>query len=437
MQDGPLSALAEQHLDALLSSAVADPDNGPGAALLVARRDVPVYRRALGLANVELGAKLAAEAMFRIGSVTKVFSAVALLQLCDQGKASLTDSLSKYVPHLPNSAIITLAQLLNHTSGIKGYNLVPGYMGNPCRCDLTTAQLLDSFMDLTPDFPPGDNCAYSNSGFVLVGAVLEAIGGKPWHHVVHDMLLGVSEPLRTSFGANSRVVPGMAEGYSVDVDQQLTRAPYISMTQPHAAGSLVSCLDDLLAFSHALHCGRLLQPATYASMCTPCGASTEFGFGMKKFSIQGQEALGHDGQIPGFASMMLYVPAHGLTVVLLCNTDKPPVDINALARRIAACVMGAPYADAPAVHIAVEALRGWSGRYAQVSRERQGHEVELVLVNDHLSVGDKRLRHVGGGAFVMQGSLLRIEFIEGSSPLQLRLFASGDGPGVLWQRVAA
>ena len=433
MQDGTLSSLAQQQLDALLQSAVTE--GGAGAAVLVACGDRTVYRRALGLASVEHCVALTPDSVFRIGSITKVFSAVALLQFCDQGKASLTDPLHKFVSRFPNSCNITLAQLLNHTSGIQSYNLVPGYMANPCRCDLTTEQLVDSFMHLPPDFPPGHQCKYNNSGFVLVGAVLEAIADKPWHHVVLDMLSAVAAP-RTSFGANEAVVAGMAEGYSVARDQQLTRAPYISMTQPHAAGSLVSCLDDLLAFSRALHCGRLLQPATYTAMCTPCGASTDLGFGMKLLRVQGQEAFGHDGQIPGFASMMLCIPASNLTVVVLCNTDNPPVDPNALARRIAACAMGVPFVDAPTVDIAPGALQELSGRYFLVSEGRQGQQVELVLKNGHLCVGDARLRPVGGGAFVMQGSLLRIEFEQDCNPLQLRLFMSGEGSGVLWQRLA-
>lgn len=432
MQDGALSAIAVQQLDELHRSAVTE--GGPGAAVLVARDGIPVYRHALGLASVEHNVALSPDSVFRIGSITKVFSAVALLQLCDQGKASLTDPLFKYVPRVPNSEKITLAQLLNHTSGIQSYNLVPGYMLNPCRADLTTAQLVDSIMHLPPDFPPGEDCKYNNSGFVLVGAVLEAIMGKPWHEVVLDMLSAVPAP-RTSYGANSLIVKGMADGYSVGSGRELTRASYISMTQPHAAGSLISCLDDLLAFSNALHGGRLLQPATYAAMCMPSGASGELGLGMKLLSIRGQEALGHDGQIPGFASMMLHVPGSSLTVAVLCNTDKPPVDPNALARKIAASVMGVPFTDTPTVDISLEALEELSGRYSLLSQERLAQQVELVHKNGHLCVGDQSLRHVGGGKFVMQGSLLRVEFVEGSCPLQLYLFMTGEGSGVLWQRV--
>ena len=332
-----------------------------------------------------------------------MLSAVALLQLCDQGKARLTDPLHKFVPSFPNSANITVAHLLNHTSGIQSYNLVPGYMGNPCRSDFTTAQLLDSFMHLPPDFPPGQDCKYNNSGFVLVGAVLEAIEGKPWHAVVLDMLSAVPAP-RTSYGANSLVVAGMAEGYSVGPDQQLTRAPYISMTQPHAAGALISCIDDLVAFSRALHCGRLLQPPTYAAMCAPSAVSTELGLGMKLFSVRGHQALGHDGSIPGYASMMLYVPACSVTVALLCNTDKSTLDINALARKFAAVVMGAPFVDAAAVDISIEALQEFSGRYFQASQGPHGQQVELSLCNQQLCIaGTLPLRCIGGGAFVAQG----------------------------------
>jgi CubicO group peptidase (beta-lactamase class C family) len=432
MQDGELTALAEQQLDALLLSAVTE--GGPGAAVLVACGNTPIYRRALGLANVENSVPLTPDSVFRIGSVTKMFTATALLQLCDRGKASLSDTLHKYVPRVPNSANITLSQLLNHTSGIQSYNLVPGYMGNPCRADMTTAELLDSFMHLPPDFPPGHACKYNNSGFVLVGAVLEAITGKPWHEVVLDMLSTVAAP-RTSYGADSSVVQRMADGYSTGAAQQLTRASYISMTQPHAAGALVSCLDDLLAFSRALHCGHLLQPDTYAAMCAP--SASGLGLGMKTLTVQAQHALGHDGSIPGFASMLLYVPSASITVVLLCNSDSPPADPSALARRIAACAMGIPYDDAPTVGMPIEALQELSGRYSPLPPGSQEQQVELALRDGHLWVGGRCLRHVGGASFVMQHSLARLQFVDGSNPLQLRLFMSGEGPGELWQRLAA
>jgi D-alanyl-D-alanine carboxypeptidase len=432
MQDGALTSLAEQQLDELLLSAVTE--GGPGAAVLVACGDTPIYRRATGLANVENSVALTPDSVFRIGSVTKMFSAAALLQLCDQGKASLTDTLHKFVPRVPNSANITLTQLLNHTSGIQSYNLVPGYMGNPCRADTTTAEMVDSFMHLPPDFPPGQHCKYNNSGFVLVGAVLEAITGKPWHEAVLDMLSTVAAP-RTSYGANAVVVPRMADGYSTGTAQQLTRASYISMTQPHAAGALVSCLDDLFAFSRALHCGRLLQPATYAAMVAP--SPSDLGLGMKTLTVQTQHALGHDGSIPGFSSMLLYVPVASITVVVLCNTDSPPVDPSALARRIAACVMGTPYCNAPTVAISIEALQELSGRYCPLPPGQQGQQVELAVTDGHLCVGGGRLRHVGATTFVMQRSLTRLQFVDGSSPLQLRLYMSGEGSGELWQRLAA
>ena len=125
------------------------------------------------------------------------------------------------------------------------------------------------------------------------------------------------------------------------------------------------------------------------------------------------------------------------TVALLCNTDKPTLDINALARKFAAVVMGAPYVDAAAVDISIEALQEFSGRYFQASQGPHGQQVELSLCNQQLCIaGTLPLRCIGGGAFVAEGSLLRLQFIEGSSPLQLHFFATGEGSGVLWQRVA-
>jgi CubicO group peptidase (beta-lactamase class C family) len=434
MQNHALSESQLRQLDDILLLASAP--HGPGAAALVALGDTTVYRRAFGLANVENAVPLSPDCSFRIGSITKVFTSAALLQLCDQGRVALSDPLQKFVPSFPNAADISIAQLLNHSSGISGYNLAPDYMSERCRTDMTTAQLLQSFMHLPPDFAPGEQCKYSNSGFVLVGAVLEAITGRHWHEVVLDMLSTVPVP-HTVFGRNERLIPGMAEGYSSSASRQLQRSAFISMTQVHAAGALVSRLDDLLAFSRVLHCGGLLQPTSYAAMTAPSACCTAMGLGMKMIQVQGLQALGHDGQVPGFSSMMLYLPSHELTVVVLSNSDRPPADPNAVARRLAACIIGNPYVDAAEVSLTPQELLQFEGCYRALLQGCKEQQVCLAVESDRLCFGGQSLRYIGSGCFILPASLLHIEFVSGTQPLQLRLLADDDCTGVLWQRVSA
>jgi len=135
---------------------------GPGVAVLVARGDQLLYRGARGMASIELGVPLTPEQVFRIGSVTKQFAAATLLRLIDEGKARLDDPLSKYLPDFPKGETITLLQLLNHTSGVKSYTGIAGYMGNPVRRELTTKELVAEFKDLPLDFAPGAGWRYNN-----------------------------------------------------------------------------------------------------------------------------------------------------------------------------------------------------------------------------------------------------------------------------------
>lgn len=152
---------------------------GPGAAILVARGDRVLYRGARGAADIELGVPLAPDQVFRIGSVTKQFSAAGLLKLVESGKVSLDDPLSKYLKGYPNGDAITVRQLLDHTSGVKSYTDLSGVMDGPIRRDLDTAALVDSFNGEPADFAPGAGWAYNNSGYVLAACGGRVVVGAP------------------------------------------------------------------------------------------------------------------------------------------------------------------------------------------------------------------------------------------------------------------
>jgi CubicO group peptidase (beta-lactamase class C family) len=330
-------------LDALLARSVAA--DGPGLAVLVARGPTLLARRARGMASIELGVPLAPEHVQRIGSVTKQYAAAALLQLVDQGRARLDDPLAKFLPAYPNGAAIRLAQLLNHTSGVKSYTGIPGYMHGPVRRDLSTAELIAEFSALPVDFAPGAGWAYNNSGYVLVGAVIEAITQQPWHAQVAAMLqpLGLK---RTVYEDPQRVIPGLATGYGERRPAEgggPRRAGLVSMTQPHAAGALLSTVDELWQWNLALHGGRVLRPETYARMSTPEGAAQKdgYGFGLRRETLHGQPALLHGGGIHGFKSVLIWLPGPALTVAVLHNADGPAVHVGRLGAEIAGLALAA------------------------------------------------------------------------------------------------
>ena len=332
---------------------------GPGVAVLVARGDTLLFRGARGMASIELGVPLSTDHVFRIGSITKQFSAAALLQQVDAGKAGLNDALARFRPDFPGGQTITLAQLLNHTSGVKSYTGVPGYITGAARRDVGTAELVAGFQNLPVDFSPGTAWAYNNSGYVLAGAVIEALTQQPWPRAVETML----RPLNlahTRAGDDSAVVPGMADGYRQDAEARTTRALSISMTQPHAAGALLSTVDDLWRWNRALHGGELLKPDSYRRMTTPEGApatAAGYGYGLMTTRLRGQPVLEHGGGIPGFLSMLMWLPGQQLTVVVLRNADGPGLMPATLAREIAAIALGQPYREGESVLDAPERAR--------------------------------------------------------------------------------
>ncbi|KGQ19360.1 Beta-lactamase [Lysobacter dokdonensis DS-58] len=365
----------------------------PGAALLVARGDTVLFRGARGEADVAKSIPLQPDSVFRIGSVTKQFAAAGVLTLVEAGKVRLDDPLSKYVPDYPNGAQITVQELLNHTAGVKSYTELPGYMEGRVREDRTTAQMIDVFDDLPPDFAPGTQWKYSNSGYVLVGAIIEAASGMPWPVYLGQALF---EPLGmqdTGHANDPRFTSRLVHGYTYE-DGKVADAHAISMTQPHAAGSLVSTLDDLLKWNRALHEGRILRDATYRRMITPEGGARQrgYGYGLYTDDWRGHPVLRHGGGIFGFVSSFAYVPGDDITVIVLENDDAPdaPESADDLARKIAAVALGDPYPEAGVAARTATVPRGLLerlvGAYAQ-----GGMTLKINLVGDVLQaqLGDQ------------------------------------------------
>ena len=178
--------------------------DAPGVAVLVARGDTVLFRGARGEADIEAHTALSPDQVFRIGSVTKQFAAAGVMKLVEDGKVKLDDPLSKYVPGYPGGDKITVLMLLNHTSGIKSYTGIPGYMNKLIERDLTTSQLIDVFKNQPADFAPGEKWAYNNSGYVLVGAVIEAASGMAWYDYLDKVLFKPLGMTNTGYGGDPK-----------------------------------------------------------------------------------------------------------------------------------------------------------------------------------------------------------------------------------------
>lgn len=417
--------------------------DAPGAAVLVMRGDEVLYRGARGLANVTTGVPLQPGDRFRIASVTKHISAAGLLTLVDAGKVALDDPLSKYLPSYPRGERITIEQLLNHTSGVKDYTSIPGVFEGPIKRDLTTAQLVDYFKNEAPDFAPGEGWRYSNSGYVLFGAVIEAVSGEPWHRYLDHALF---EPLGmkdTGYGADPAVVADHVNGY-VTLRQVPTAPLQISMTQPHVAGGLVSTVDDLVRLNRALHNGRVLQPETYMRMITPVGPAKpyDYGYGIISSTVRGAPALLHGGVIAGFTAHVIHVQGADVTIAVLHNgeTPTPAQEPGNIARRLAAVALGDPYPSVTPVDLDKALLKQYEGVYRvddDSTRTLRVVDGKLTAQRLYRALGEASPREeliaIGDDTFIYPDGFnrLQVERAAAGNVTGMRFWFLGEGDGTL------
>lgn len=411
----------------------------PGMAVLVARGDAVLYRGACGQASVELGVPLSPDQVFRIGSVTKQFAAAAVLKLAEDGKLSLSDPLTKFVPGYPGGDAVTVEMLLNHTSGIRSYTDIESIMaGGGIMKDLTTAQLIDTFKDEKPDFAPGDGWHYNNSGYVLVGAVIESASGKPWHAYLEEAFFQPLGMAHTGYGNEAdAVIPGHVAGYTRRGDAW-ARAPYLSMTQPHAAGALVSTVDDLHKWNRALHEGRVLKDASYRAMVTPTGkaADNAYGYGIVTGTLRGEPQLQHGGGIHGFSSYLLYLPGSDTTVAVLYNADSGGpgmLGTGYIANQLAAHAIGKPYPEKKAIEVDAATLEQYEGVYRiDATTTRVLRVVDGTLTSQRVPGGQPyALIPVAQDDFLFEEGYSRMRFERDAAGkvTAMRFFPEDEGAG--------
>lgn len=297
---------------------------GFSGILAVARDGKPIVLRAYGKANRDTGAAADADTRFRIGSVTKQFTAVCILQLAEQGKLKIEDTIRTYLPDYPKKTgdKITLHQLLSHTSGIPSFTDDEALMKTDDK-DHTPAQVLATFEDKPLHFEPGTHWEYSNSNYFLLGLILEKVSGQTYERYLQDHVLGPAGMTRTST-VDAPDAPDTAVGYDSDTpdDGPLKPAKMISMTLPFAAGALRSTVNDLLKWDRALAATTLLSEASKTRMFT--AVMNDYGYGIGVQTTAGHLVLEHDGGINGFESVFVRIPDLGLAIVGLANALVPP-----------------------------------------------------------------------------------------------------------------
>ncbi|MET0332315.1 MAG: serine hydrolase domain-containing protein [Dyella sp.] len=297
----------------------------PGVTILVAERGHVIYRHAYGLHDRKNHKPTTVRTEYEIGSITKQFTAAAILQLQEAGKLHLDDKLSVYLPNAPHANEVTLRQLLSHTSGLPEY-LDAVDAAKAIEKPATFNELMTYVASKPLDFPPGSHWSYSNTGYVLAGRVVEVLSHETYWHYLQTHLLDRAGMTHTFTVAEEAKLPGMAIGYD-RLEGQIKRARIIAASVGWAAGFLVSTVDDLQKWNLALRSGRIVTPVDYALMCNSVKTKQgDAGYGLGLFvdNIDGQPRVGHTGGSLGFTTANEYFPRQDMQAIAFTNfVDNP------------------------------------------------------------------------------------------------------------------
>jgi D-alanyl-D-alanine carboxypeptidase len=329
-------------VDSLVKAYMAE-THAPGLSVAVIRGRDTLMMAGFGLADRAKGKPATPATIYEIGSITKQFTSASIMRLVDQHKLSIDDQMSKYLPQIPlHGNRVTIRNLLTHTSGIHSYTEVPAWQPH-WGDDLTPDSIMGFVAKDTFDFAPGTRYKYDNSGYVLLGMVIEKVSGQTYAKFLENEIFKPLKLMHTSYCPSHPTDPAFAAGYSKDGDG-VKPAAYLSLTQPFAAGALCSTVGDLVMWERALTSGRVVSAESFALMSTAAtlnnGQKINYGFGLVPGEMSGHAFLSHSGGIPGFATMEYYFPADTLAVVVFTNYDS--ASPNVLAGNIARIVYGLP-----------------------------------------------------------------------------------------------
>ena len=287
-------------------------------SLLVARGEEILLNKGYGSANLEWNIPNSPATKFRLGSVTKQFTAAAILLLEERGKLKTDDPVKKFMSDAPTAwEKITIYHLLTHTSGIPNFTSFPDYPSQKPFA-ATPEKLVARFRDKPLDFQPGGKWSYSNSGYILLGYVLEKASGESYEKFLQENIFGPLGMKDSGYDSNSAIILRRASGYGPGKDGPMN-AEFIHMSIPFSAGALYSTTEDLLRWERGLFSGKLLSPASLAKMTTPFKDDYACGVGVR--TVNGRRVIDHGGGIEGFNTFLAYYPDDKLTVVALSNLN--------------------------------------------------------------------------------------------------------------------
>jgi CubicO group peptidase (beta-lactamase class C family) len=322
----PLNKVFAQKLNKQIDKviqAVFKDNNGPGGVFMVAKSGKPIYQKSFGKANIELNTGLTNDFVFQIGSMTKQFTAISILMLEEQGKLNTNDTINKYIPDYPNGNKITIQHLLTHTSGIKDFTKMKS-LQEIAQKEMTPKMMVDFFKNETVDFKPGEKFEYNNSGYVLLGYILELVSGETYENFIQKNIFEKAGMLHSRYATDKQIIKQRAYGYQKKESGYVNKT-IINFSVPFSSGSLMSTLGDMLKWQNALNNNLLLKPESskkaFQKYKLNNGDEFTYGYGWHIREMNGVTTREHGGSIFGFKSMGVYIPSEDIYVVGFSNCD--------------------------------------------------------------------------------------------------------------------
>jgi CubicO group peptidase (beta-lactamase class C family) len=405
-------------LDATIQRAFADRPMA-GLSIAVLRHGHMLLARGYGQADLETHTPAAADTIYRYASITKSFTAAAILALARQGKLTIDDPVSRYVPDADmHGKPITIRNLLNHTSGLKDYTELDGFTAHMAE-PMTRAALVD-LVDAHPlNFEPGSRWAYSNTGYYLLGLVIEKVTGEAYADAVARLVIAPAGLPDTRYCARTMTGPRDAHAYRI-VDDKLAPAAPIDMAHPYAAGALCGTAPDLVHWLTALAGRRGEDASAWTQMTTPVtltdGAHFDYGMGLQLGVLGGHRRVGHNGGINGYGAQMDYYPDDDLAIAAIDNNESGAA--SRIAEDVARVALGIP--EAQVLDLPISAADGAAlvGRYdfpevgVQLDvRLRDGLLEAASVGGDEAARSWLRLQAQGDHVFVVPKAGLRLTFV--------------------------
>ena len=326
-----LSKETTQFIDNLLNSSY--PEKNPGISILISENDVPVYKKAFGMSDMESGSKSDPENLYAIGSMTKQFTAVGILCLVNEGKINLNDDIRKYIPdYNTHGKTVTIENCLTHSSGIPSFTELKGF-DKIYDKKLSKDEIVKYFQDEELMFDPGTDFSYSNSAYFLLGIVIENVSGMTYEDFIQKNIFDKAGMKHSYFGNWEKKIPLFTTGYESSDNNSYAKASYFDWSWPFSAGNIISSTSDLLNWNNALVNEKLIPVSLLKKAWSPYmlagGVNSNYGYGWNVSQLNNYTIIKHGGAINGFLSDGIYIPEKKIYIAALSNNSgKSPDEVT-------------------------------------------------------------------------------------------------------------